>query len=483
MDRYHNYRRREKKKAKLAPEDQKKLEQIKEQVNHLGLENISEYMKWCKQHKFRCSMQKHERELWEERRFLSTLHAETILKKHSKIKNIPNQILSISKGKAQLTQKDPAVLKALSDHLKKGKHAMDHLQNRFLYHIAKESDLLTRVEFIKPVSILVMFRKKWVRDFEDWEPKSRNLEKQYLSLIRFLFAKYPVPAFLAKEFITGTQTMREFFIHIGSGQSVRKFKGLEIHMSKKVSHYFMQAPEDCSIYEAIHWAEAVSMGGSPALAQAVRGGLSYNVADQQLFWQSVIQFFIEHPTLPASQFGPVVDYIKAVKFNSERRIYPGGRIVYEGPEKPHFSMKGRTPKTLLAAVEKWHRQLNQKSKIANLTWYSMGIPEGLIREGSAQHFNLKTWKIIELLGGKELAAEGRALNHCVSSYAHKCLNGQSAIWSMYCNEHRQLTIEVRRANNLIVQIRGKGNRRATEKELKIIRRWAGPNGLKIATYA
>jgi len=483
MERYHYYQRKQKKKAKHRPENQEELEQIKEHVLQLGMENISEYMKWCKEHKFRTSMQKSQRELWEERRFYSSLSADGILKKHSKVKNIPKQILSLSKGTEQLTKKDPPVLRALSNHLKMGKNAMDHLQNRFLYHIAKESDLLSSVEFVKPVSLLVMYSKKWIRDFEDWKAQSRNLDKQYFSLINHLFTKYPVPRFIANEFVSGDKTIIDLFIHIGYGYSIRKFGGLKVRLTKKVAHYFMQAPDDCTVYEAVQWAQTTAMGGSPALAQAVRGALIRISQQQQPFWQSVIQFFIDHPSLPYSQFGPVVDYIRTMKYESERVIYPGGRIAHFGPEKPHFSMKGRTPKTLLLLVEKWHTELNKKSKIANFKWYPLGIQAGYISEGKAEKFNLKFWKIIELLNGKELAAEGRAHSHCVATYARKCLRGQASIWSMYCNEERLLTIEVRPENYMIVQIRGKRNRRATEKELKIIRRWAGSNGLKIAAYA
>ena len=146
-------------------------------------------------------------------------------------------------------------------------------------------------------------------------------------------------------------------------------------------------------------------------------------------------------------------------------------------------MKGRNPKTLLQLVEKWHQKLARKSSISQLSWSPMGPKAAQYTEGQAQNRNLRDWKIIELLNGKELAAEGRALSHCVATYAQQCMRGKCSIWSVYCNEERVLTIELRSANNTIIQIRGKRNRLATPRERRIVRRWAAENKLNIAKYA
>ena len=113
----------------------------------------------------------------------------------------------------------------------------------------------------------------------------------------------------------------------------------------------------------------------------------------------------------------------------------------------------------------------------------MGPKAAQYTEGQAQNRNLRDWKIIELLNGKELAAEGRALSHCVATYAHQCMRGKCSIWSVYCNGERVLTIELRSANKTVIQIRGKRNRRATPRERRIVRRWAAANNLNIAKYA
>lgn len=483
MQRYHNYQPRQKKKARKKPEKPKLYSWVKEHLRLMPCTSFEDYMKWCQKHKFRCSLDKSHIECWEERSYYRSLQANLALKKNRKLKNLPLQILRISKEELIPEERDSIILNKLSKQLKKGKGAMACIQNRFLYHLAKESNLLEELEFVDALSRVIKLKRYWFRDFSDWKTKSHNREKQFYSLIHHLFAQYEVPEFITRAFFSGDKMGQELFIHIGQGKSVRKFKGFKLHLTKREAHHFMQAPGDCTIMEAMLWAQTVTLGGSPALAQAARASLSEMSSEQQGFWQSVIRFFIDHPSLKPGQLGPVVDYIRAHKYQTERIIRAGGRVEFKPPEKPHFSMKGRNPKTLLQLVEKWHQKLARKSSISQLSWLPMGPKSAQYTEGQAQSRNLRDWKIIELLNGKELAAEGRALSHCVATYAHQCMRGKCSIWSVYCNEERVLTLELRSANNTIIQIRGKRNRLATPRERRIVRRWAAENKLNIAKYA
>lgn len=483
MQRYHNYQPRLKKKARKKREKPKVKKWVIEHLRRMEIRSVEKYLAWCKQHNFRLSLEKSQMECWEELGYLRSLRADQALKRNKKVKNLPLQIMRLSKGDIVLGEDAPVILHLIVKELKQGKDPMAHIQNRFLYHVSRESNLLEEIKFIEAVSSLVKYKRYWIRDFEDWKIKSHNRFKQFNSLINHLFAKYEVPAFVTNAFLRGDQNVHKLFIHIGQGYSVRKFKGLPLPMTKRVAHHFMQASEDCSIREAILWAQSIAMGANPALAQASRASLRDMSAAHLPFWQTVIQFFIDNPDLKAGQFGPVVDYIRFLKYERERLIRPGGRVEIKGPEKPNFSMKGRNPQTLLKLVEKWHQKLARRSGISQLSWSPMGPNEAHYTEGLAQNRNLKVWKIIELLNGKELAAEGRALNHCVASYAQKCMRGKSSIWSMYCNGERVLTIELLSVNKIIVQIRGKRNRAPTPRELRIVRRWAAANELNIAKFA
>ena len=486
MERYHNYQSKQKKKAKKAAPDPELLEKINEHIREIGLKNISAYRKWCKRHGFRPVIEKCERDLWAEKRVYRSQLSNRSLRKKRKIKNLPKLIQQIRDGELTVCQQDKAVLVCLAEHINPEKAANDEQKLEFLLYIAENTRLLLDVDYIDAVAKLVKYKKGWLRGYTEWKPQSRNIEKQFISLLHHLFAHYPVPNFISRQIISNHTTAKKalkLFIHLGQGKSVRRFEGFKLVLTKKVAHYFLQAPGDSTIKEALRWAQTMSLGGSKQLANVVRNGLGRFSFQHDKFWLTVVRFFIAHPVLKPGDFGPVVDFIYAMKYETHRVVMPGGHIGQVGPEKPGFSMKGRTPKSLMRQVEKWHRQTQKSSRFQHLKWGSAGFTAMRIEEGKKQATNYKVWQFVELLSGRELLVEGRKQNHCVATYTQACANGRASIWSLYCNEERTVTIEVIPATKRIVQIRGKSNRLAKPRERKIITQWAARNGLIVSTYA
>jgi PcfJ-like protein len=80
--------------------------------------------------------------------------------------------------------------------------------------------------------------------------------------------------------------------------------------------------------------------------------------------------------------------------------------------------------------------------------------------------------------------EGRALHHCVASYAVKCVRGAAAIWSLRrrfgqdCAAKPVLTVEVAPRDRAIVRMRGYANRRPSGRLLEIVRMWAARERLR-----
>jgi hypothetical protein len=81
-----------------------------------------------------------------------------------------------------------------------------------------------------------------------------------------------------------------------------------------------------------------------------------------------------------------------------------------------------------------------------------------------------------------LQAEGRALRHCVYSYANRCRRGETTIWSLRLRvndqEKRMVTIEVDPLRRSIIQVRAKCNLIPGGRSLEIIRQWADAAGLR-----
>ena len=81
----------------------------------------------------------------------------------------------------------------------------------------------------------------------------------------------------------------------------------------------------------------------------------------------------------------------------------------------------------------------------------------------------------QLKSGKALDKEGKALKHCVYTYANRCLDGNLSIWSLRKLSKKNkpkkiITIEVE--FDTIVQARGSHNRLPSKNELAIIKDWA-----------
>src|SRR5687768_71293 len=122
--------------------------------------------------------------------------------------------------------------------------------------------------------------------------------------------------------------------------------------------------------------------------------------------------------LDPQQVRPIIDFL------FDQRFVPGpGRIVNGVHElddipQPNLSMKGRTVESVLRQMAQWHRQLARvpepSAKVAQ-RWPASGIPGYSRVEGTPG--NQRMFTAVELLDADELRAEGRAMNHCVASYA------------------------------------------------------------------
>ncbi|MBU2582985.1 MAG: PcfJ domain-containing protein [Alphaproteobacteria bacterium] len=70
-------------------------------------------------------------------------------------------------------------------------------------------------------------------------------------------------------------------------------------------------------------------------------------------------------------------------------------------------------------------------------------------------------RMVPLRNGSQLRDEGRAMNHCVGTYAHLVASGECLIFSLRTGENRVATMEIRQNRELkafyIVQLQGPGN--------------------------
>jgi len=248
----------------------------------------------------------------------------------------------------------------------------------------------------------------------------------------------------------------------------------------------MLAPDSYTIEQGLRWAQMRALHGNRRMVDEVCGTRLGREFVHNDFWVSVLRFFVHNPFLDTLHYGPIIDYVHDQKFE-RREVFVGpGVVEQQAPPHPGFTMRGRTPESLLRQVGEWHTQLGREQRFGPAQWKSSGI-EGLsVIEGRDRSLNRRRWTITELLNRDALVDEGRTMRHCVATYARSCASGRSSVWSMQCESsegrERVLTIEVRPSTRTVMEARGKFNAAPTPQAMRILNQWTAKAGLGIAAY-
>lgn len=497
-------------KAKSSSEAEKSDPDILDHVKSLGLKSVDEYQQWCDRNGFSCRLKKHWKQRCRELHHARQAIAEGRLgqKKREK-RRLNGVLLDVCSGNLREEDVTLPFLKRLCQVLRpsgKAKHerevdrkSLHRLLTRLHECRAKLFDGDPVIEqlgqlpgntYIEALASIAAHSSAWQRPVGDWKPRSHNAGRQFASLLRHLFVKYDdVPLFFDSVWFAGrTKTaaeQRKWYLHVGRGQNIRHCQ-LPIILTKKMAYWFMRAPNDATIEQALRWGQILGLGGDERLARATFGTRLTEHFGHEAFWSSVIRWFIAHPMLDREHVGPIVDYLHNQRFIPEIAYAVPGQREEGRPPEPDLTMKGRTPNALVRRVNEWHRSLANDNRHQVRQWQPHGIDGFEFIEGSEEGDNLKVWTIRELLSSKSLMAEGRQLRHCVATYASSCAQGRCSIWTMevesLAGRSKLLTIEVLKGVQLICQVRGKGNRLANDKEKRVIRRWAESAGLRVANY-
>lgn len=402
----------------------------------------------------------------------------------------------------------------------------NHNLFHYLQLLLKVSDnFLDYENAVATLNNIIVHKDNFVRPFDEWKPKSRNAEQQVRSLIRHLFAKYPTPTFLEKYFFVETTSQNnlsehhgnkldaiKMYLHMGSGKSMKSYEGYPLGMviHKKAAHHLYTTPEDLDLISALRRIQVLYLGGDKYIFRALMRAnvlrervpnirIRKNGSDEweqstevDEFWISVMKFFIDNPMIEPDKISEIIDYINNMKF-LKQRTYVDGRYVTIDPPHPTFTMKGRTPVSILNQSNQWHYErnrlnrenhrnnMNYRTGGQNYSWSGVNIKDGEFRRSKVYKY-----KVIQLCTYFELRDEGNEMHHCVATYASSCSAGRCSIFSVreYIEDSfncRTATIEVRGGS--IVQIRAKYNKKPNDTTISVIKEWADYEKLTISQYA
>ncbi|RWF55797.1 MAG: hypothetical protein EOS50_13010 [Mesorhizobium sp.] len=325
-----------------------------------------------------------------------------------------------------------------------------------------------------------------IRDGALWRPKLKTRDRARLRLAaaRHLYARYPVSAALEGIWLDASgldasevALRKAWYIAVARGDSLYK-AGANAWLSRKEVHCFLNLSGDFTFDEAFQVAIARSYTDDPGLAaRLARTKVARTPRGELVFWREVTRFFCGHPA-SKEEIDDLCDYIGAMHQRDAA-----------------YTLKGRTLASLRRQMLEWHRDIAAIERIEAMRRRAAGrAPRtaGMQSQGRAwDGSRLEDWEwqpsskeakahgerffVRQLKTAEDLVAESRAMHHCVSMYAAKCIAGNASIWVLRRTAlgkvERLLTIELDQQNRA-VQVRGFGNRLASPEERKIVERWA-----------
>lgn len=337
------------------------------------------------------------------------------------------------------------------------------LLKKVLIYLDQYSDLVSGAETIQAVYNMIQFRTWWLNDLFKWKPKSKQTKQQVKELTGYLFCRYKVPDFFYQVFYSTNLVHIEWFIHLGIGRRVKDLNKMPIQLTQKMGHYFLQAPSHYTIAEALRFAQVRGLGGDERIADRIAlswlGNKSYS---DEPFWERFMQILVQGGMFNHSKIGELTDYVREMK-----RADAG------------YHLKGRTLQSLLRQSDEWHKRSSHSATLQY--WRSCGI------DGYRHEKHDGDIVVEELVSSKELVNEGKAMKHCVASYAYLCVKGRIAIYSFRKYMSGTMlevlaTIEVNLSLRRIVQAKGKMNKPISNDVRKCMDLWANKMELSIGAY-
>jgi hypothetical protein len=473
--------------------------ELEQHLVALGFLSIEEYVQWCARHGFSTRVEKH----WHQRCKEQFYALRQKLKNRSDCRKRESRRPKILL--LQIANNELATENLTQPHLVSISNAFTSLEGsardaflRLLLHVQDHGNLFDTGSiisqfgtqagntFIDALSVLAKHHGDWLRPVKDWQPRTHNSRRQFSSLVRYLLTKYEVPTFMDSVWFKGktleAHQQQNWFVQIGRGINPRLLD-IPVCLTNRMVGHFLQAPSNYTVEASFRWAQVLGLGGNVCLVEAILGSKLATDFTQEDFWGSVIRWLIANPKLNTRHVAPLIDYIHHQKFELQNACTVLGETESHFLQ-PNFTIKGRTPDSLLRQMHEWHKDLRKQPQQIQVSWYETGIDGFDWTEGSLTAGDLRRWTIREILNRKDLFAEGCAMRHCVASYENSCSSGQSSIWSMGIERNngrrkRVLTVEVAVRRKVICQVRGKTNRLPTAKEIEILRRWAVQEGLTL----
>lgn len=270
--------------------------------------------------------------------------------------------------------------------------------------------ILRNPGYIEILGNIAAFGNKTVSPANTWVKDSLTAEGQLASLIRHLFARYEVPAFMEYVFAESSKIHMLWYIQLGRGDSVQDLCAFPAGFTKKMAHEFRNTPGALTVEQAIRRAQALGYGANPAIAESIAWSPCLDGITNAKFRAEVIGFIAKN--------APEVANLAAIQLVAE---YAAGALM----DDENYTFKGRTWASVSRLAADYHLEMAKKrAAAAQFGWAPAAIGNYERAEREA------TYRIVQLTNSEALYEEGYEMSHCVADYVLDCEEGRSAIFSL-----------------------------------------------------
>lgn len=293
------------------------------------------------------------------------------------------------------------------------------------------------------------------------------------ALFAALFIRYEIPWYFLKNLVNMQEKDCDVLFEVLKGKNLRMLINPSFILTKKDHHLFHNTSEhDAIVCESfinygLLMAKLKNYNFDSFIYRSIKDYIKQRITINQFienneFYFAVFDYIKKHQEVFKPQhIIPVLDYLfNNTNINNENR----------------FSFKNISVKRLFRDIEEWHRLLRgsfYNEKMQNIKWGGLNIENFEVEKDS------KKYSFVQILSALDLFLEGKAMSHCVFSYASRCVSGSCSIWSLRVEAKdgfkRLATIEM--VGKRIVQVRKKSNTLPGIKEKKLISLWAENSGI------
>ena len=314
---------------------------------------------------------------------------------------------------------------------------------------------------------LLAYRDHWLRPLSSWRPRRRAASSVARSLTAHLLCKYPVPALFDEVWDENYTGGLDWYLALAQGRSLHglgQAGEFPVLLSRRQAHLLTRSPAALGVPTAVRCVQLRTHGSNLAVGRAfapTTWGRSFARSKRRELRRAELVAWMAKENISAGEIRSLVRFFELnprytglVLSRSRRRVVDECREWESAVGPPPPLRTNSSP-------------VRAQPEPAPTSWSASGI----------EPYRLGSIEIVELLDAMQLLEEGRALGHCVRTYALYCARGQSSIWSLRADGTRFCTIEVRLPKGEIVQMRSLENADPGPAMYRVVRRWAAQAGL------